>query len=130
MIVNKLNKGFQTRSDMPNSNWLNNDNYYVIPDNSPLANKIMQYFPRFDFVLDENDNLIDVVEIPKTEEELKLERIEEILSELKALDGTVDRQWEDYYIDNNKTPVDRIAVVIAEKEELRKELQELTKIEQ
>ena len=66
MIVNKLNKSFQTRSDEPNSNWLNDDNYYVIPDGSELANKIMQYFPRFDFLLDENDNVVDVVEIPKT----------------------------------------------------------------
>lgn len=125
MIVNKLNKSFQTRSDKPNSNWLNDNNYIVIPDGSELANKIMQYFPRYDFVLDENDKLIDVVEISKTEEEIKQEREVEILAELKTLDGTVDRQWEDYYIDNNKTPVDRIAVVITRKEALRKELQAL-----
>lgn len=127
MLVNKLSKGFQTRSDKPNSNWLNDDNYIVVPDGSPLANKIIKLFPRYDFVLDENDNLIDVVEIPKTQEEINQERENEILTELKKLDDTVDRQWEDYYIKWEITPVDRIAVVITKKEELRKELQNLNK---
>lgn len=127
MIVNKKNKGFQTRSDLPNSNWLGNE-WYLVEDNSPLANKIMQYFPRYDFVLDENDNVVDVVQVPKTEEEVNREKIEEIKKQLSKLDSTVDRQWEDYYIRENITPVDRIAVVITKKEELRKELQELTKV--
>lgn len=128
MIVNKTNKGFQTRSDKSNSNWLNDDNYYVIPDGSRLANKIMQLYPRYDFVLDENDNLIDIVEIPKTEEELKQERIDEIKGKLEELDEIVDRQWEDYYIVQNIQPVERIAVVISEKQELRAELQTLTEV--
>lgn len=127
MIINKLDKSFQTRSDKPNSNWLNDDNYIVIPDGSELANKAMQFFPRFDFVLDENDNVVDVVEIPKTEEEINQERIEEIKIELEKLDATVDRQWEDYYKREGITPVERIATVIAKKEELREELQTLTK---
>ena len=126
MLVNKLSKGFQTRSDKPNSNWINDDNYIVVPDGSPLANKIIELFPRYDFVLDENDNLIDVVEIPKTQEEINQERENEILTELKKLDDTVERQWEDYYIKWEITPVDRIAVVITKKEELRKELQSLS----
>ena len=126
MLVNKFNKGFQTRDDMPNSNWLG-DEWYLVPDNSELANKIMQYFPKYDFVLDEEDNLIDVVEIPKTEEEINQERIEEIKIELEKLDATVDRQWEDYYKREGITPVERIATVIAKKEELREELKTLTK---
>lgn len=64
----------------------------------------------------------------KTEEELKQERIEEIKIQLETLDGTVERQWEDYYIKWEITPVDRIAVVITQKEELRAELQNLTKV--
>ena len=52
MIIHKIEKNFQTRSDMPNSNWLN-DEWYVVPDNSELANKIMQLYPRYDFVLNE-----------------------------------------------------------------------------
>lgn len=127
MIVNKTNKSFQTRSDKPNSNWLNDDNYYVIPDNSPLANKIMQYFPRYDFVLDEKGNLIDVVEIPKTEEEINQERIVEIKTELNNLDTTINRATEDLYALTNTTPYKSTQEVIAKKEELRKELQNLTK---
>ena len=127
MLVNKENKGFQTRNDKPNSNWLG-DEWYVIPDNSPLANKIIQYFPRYDFVLDGNDNLIDVVEIPKTEEEIKQERIEDIHEELNSLDTTINRATEDLYVLTNTTPYTTIQEVIAKKEELRKELQELTKV--
>lgn len=128
MLVNKSDKSFQTRSDKPNSNWLNDDNYYVIPDNSPLANKIMQYFPRYDFVLDENDNVVDVVQTPKTEEEINQERIEEIKLELNELDKTINRATEDLYILTDLRAYDTIEAVITRKEELRKELQILTKV--
>ena len=128
MIVNKQNKGFQTRTDKPNSNWLNDNNYIVIPDNSPLANKIMQYFPRFDFVLDENDNVVDIVEIPKTDEEIKRERIEEIKAELNSLDTTINRATEDLYILTDLKAYSTIEEVIFKKEELRKELKNLTKV--
>ena len=127
MLVNKNNKSFQTRSDMPNSNWLG-DEWYLVEDNSPLANKIMQYFPRFDFVLDENDNVIDVVEIPKTEEELKQERIEEIKAELNQLDVTINRATEDLYILTDLRAYESIEKVITKKEELRAELKNLTKV--
>lgn len=86
MIVNKLNKGFQTRSDMPNSNWLN-DEWSVVPDNSELANKIMQLYPRYDFVLNDNNELIDVVEIAKTDAEIVQEQIDEIDNELTKIDS-------------------------------------------
>ena len=36
MIINKNTKKYQTRSDMPNTNWLNDD-WFVIADNSPIA---------------------------------------------------------------------------------------------
>ena len=122
MIINKINKSFQTRSDASNFNWLKSDEWVVVPDGSELANKIMQLFPRFEFVLDENDNVVDVVEVPKTEEELNQERIEEIKSELEDFDKIVDRQWEDYYIREGVMPVERIRVVISKKEKLREEL--------
>lgn len=128
MIVNKQNKSFQTRSDIPNSNWLNDDNYIVIPDGSELANKIMRYFPKYDFVLDEEDNLIDVVEIPKTEEEVNQERIEEIKAELNSLDSTINRATEDLYILTDLRAYDTIEAVIIRKEELRNELKKLTKV--
>lgn len=126
MIVNKRSKEIQTRSDMPNSNWLN-DNWYVVSDNTDLAHKIEILYPRFDFVLDENEELIDVVEIFKTQEEINEERAEEIKTQLEILDDTVDRQWEDYYIRENVTPVNRIYAVIVQKEELREELRKIKK---
>ena len=127
MIVNKLNKGFLTRSDKPNSNWLGEE-WYLVEDNSTLANKIMNLYPRYDFVLDENDNLIDVIETPKTEEEITEERIEEILQELTSLDSTINRATEDLYVLTNTTPYTTVQETINRKEELRKELQELTKV--
>lgn len=127
MIVNKITKGFQTRSDKPNSNWLNDDNHYVIPDNSPLANKIMQLFPRYDFVLDKNDNLIDVVEIPKTDAEINQKRIAEIKTELEELDATINRATEDLYNLTNTTPYKFTQEVIDRKEVLRAELKELNR---
>lgn len=126
MIVNKFDKRIATRSDMPNSNWAGDD-WHLVPDNSTLANKIMQYFPRYDFVLDEEDNLIDVIEIPKTEEEVNQERIEEIKNELNSLDTTINRATEDLYILTDLRAYDTVEQVILRKEELRKELQELTK---
>lgn len=124
MIVNLKTKRYETRSDMPNSNWRDGE-WYTLPDNSGLAKKIQRLYPRFEFVLDENGNLVDVVEIPKTQEEVNNERVEEIKTQLETLDKTVDRQWEDYYIREKVTPVNRIQVVITEKERLREELKSL-----
>ena len=125
MIVNKITKAFQTRSDKPNSNWLKSDEWYVVDDNSPIANKIQQLYPRYEFVLDEEDNLIDIVEIPKTQEEINSERAEEIKTELTELDTTINRATEDLYTLTNTTPYQKTADVIARKEELRQELKEL-----
>lgn len=87
MIVNKNNKITMTRSDMPNINWLDDD-WYVVEDNSFLANKIKILTPRYNFVLDEEGNLIDVEEIPKTEQEIKQEEIKSIDEELKEIDNS------------------------------------------
>ena len=129
MIVNKLNKAFQTRSDASNFNWLNSEDWYLVADNSPLAQKVKQLFPRFDFVLDANGNLIDVVEVPKTQEEINSERAEEIKTELTELDTTINRATEDLYTLTNTTPYQKTAEVIARKEELRQELKELKELE-
>lgn len=87
MIVNINDKSFQTRSDMPNSNWLDN-NWVALPDNSETAKKIMRLFPKFDLILDEEGNLIDVEETPKTEQEIKQEEIKSIDEELKEIDNS------------------------------------------
>jgi hypothetical protein len=59
MIINKQTKGYQTRSDKPNENWLD-ESYYLVEDGSELARKIEANYPYFDIV-DKNGQLIDVV---------------------------------------------------------------------
>lgn len=124
MIVNENTKTFQTRSDKPNSNWLD-ENWVVIPDNSHLAKKVETFFPRFDLIFDDDKNVIDVVEIPKTEEELKEERVEEIKTELSNLDNTINRATEDLYTLTETTPYESTQNVINRKIELRNELKTL-----
>ena len=126
MIVNKTNKGYQTRSDVSNFNWLKSDDWYVVQDNSQLANKIMQLYPRYEFVLDEEDNLIDVEPIPKTQEELGKERMQEIKVELNSLDIIINRATEDLYNLTNTAPYETTQNVINRKKELREELKTLT----
>lgn len=128
MLVNKITKAFQTRSDASNFNWLESEDWYVVDDNSELAQNIQKLFPRFDFVLDDNGNLIDVVEVPKTQEEINTERVEEIKNELINLDNTIDRATEDLYTLTNTTPYETIQEVINKKEELRSELHTLTEV--
>ena len=64
MILFK-NKGFTTNSDHPNDDWIGNADW-VIPDDSELAEKIISLYPNFEFVLDDDGNISDVVE-PKPE---------------------------------------------------------------
>ena len=58
MVVYK-DKHFKTRSDRPNDDFVG-DADYVVPDGSELADKIMELYPNFDFVLDADGNLADV----------------------------------------------------------------------
>lgn len=124
MLINKYTKQIFTRSDMPNTNWLGKE-WYVVKDNSMLAKKIEQLYPKFDFVLDDNGNLVDVVEVPKTQEEINSERVEEIKAELTELDNTINRATEDLYTLTKTIPYETIQQVIDKKIELRKELNAL-----
>lgn len=124
MIVNKNDKSFQTRSDKPNENWLGNE-WYVIPDESELADKVMQLFPRFDLVLDKKGNVVDVVEMAKTEEELNQERVAEIEKELEELDKIINRATEDLYSLTGAKPYETIQETINRKQELREERKKL-----
>ena len=123
MLVNKKTKGYQTRSDMPNSNWLNDD-WYVVDDNSDLAQKVAKLFPHFEFTI-EDETLVDVVETPKTQRELDEERVAEIKQELTELDSTINRATEDLYELTNTTPYASTQKVINHKKELREELKTL-----
>lgn len=122
MIINKNNKSYQIRSDAADFNWLKSDEWYIVPDNSPLAQKVQKLFPRFEFVLDDNNELIDVLEIPKTQEEINKERAEEIKTELNNLDVTINRATEDLYALTEIIPYENIQNVISRKIELRNEL--------
>ena len=125
MIVHKINKYYQTRSDKPNENWLN-DEWFVVADDSNLANKIIELYPYYDFILNESNELVDIIEREKTEEEIAENRIVEIKDRLDALDSIITRQVEQLYIDTNTMPsYAPIQEAIAEKQALRIELQQL-----
>ena len=74
MIIYK-NKSFLKMDLYPNTDWIGNADF-VIPDGSDLAEKIKATYPNFDFVFDDDGNLIDVTEIS--------EPIENIISQKKA----------------------------------------------
>ena len=59
MILYK-NKKFISNSEYPDTDWVG-DADYVIPDGSDLAEKIKGAYPYFEFIFDDDGNLIDVV---------------------------------------------------------------------
>lgn len=124
MIVNLETKAYQTRSDMPNQNWLG-EGWAVVPDGSDIANDIIKFYPRYEFIM-EDEEIIGIKEIPKTQEEIDNERVEEIKSELTDLDTTINRATEDLYTLTKTTPYASTQQVINRKIELREELKTLT----
>lgn len=60
MILYK-DKSYITNSDHPNEDWVG-DADYVIPDDSELAEKIKQLYPYFEFVFDDDGNIVDIEE--------------------------------------------------------------------
>ena len=60
MIVYK-NKQFTQIGLYPDTDWIGNADW-VIPDGSELAEKIIRLYPNFEFVLDDDGNISDVVE--------------------------------------------------------------------
>lgn len=91
MIINKKTKEIQTRYDKQNENWLNdNENFYLVDDNSNLAQKVIKFYPFFEFVLDEKNVLIDIVEntTRKNDENKKNEKKKEIEKYKKELSQT------------------------------------------
>jgi hypothetical protein len=85
MIINKETKMFQTRSDKPYENWTNDD-CFVIPDNSEIAQKIIGFYPYYDFVLDEEGNLIDIVQIEPPTNILAEQEKEQLKKQLSDTD--------------------------------------------
>ena len=60
MVIYK-DKHFKTRSDRPDDDFVGNADY-IIPDNTELAQKILYFYPNFDFVFDDDGNISDVIE--------------------------------------------------------------------
>ena len=60
MVLYK-DKRFVTRSDKPNTDFMG-DADFVVPDDSELAEKIIQLYPNFEFVFDDNGKPVDVIE--------------------------------------------------------------------
>jgi len=123
MLISKTDKNYITRSDMPNSNWIGED-YYLLDDNSELARKIIEYYPRYELITS-GDRITDVIYVEKTQEELDTERITEIHEELEKLDKEISRGLEDLYELTGKTPYQRLQYIIEIKQDLREELHEL-----
>lgn len=87
MIV-YADKGFETRSDMPNTDWTGNA-MYVVPDGSELALKIEGLYPYYEFVV-ENGVLVDVLptERPTPEPKVTLEeRVTDLEDAIAAVYG-------------------------------------------
>lgn len=61
MIINKQTRRFQTRSDCPNSCWLENvKDWYVLDDSSVLALKIRKNYPYIQLEI-EDDKIVEVI---------------------------------------------------------------------
>lgn len=147
MIINKKTKEIQTRYDKQNENWLNdNENFYLVDDNSDLAQKIKKFYPFFEFVLDEKNVLVDVLEniTRKNEENKKNEKKKEIEKYKKELLQTSDALIEcfEHFLNKitnitnitdllhiNDYPHD-IKMIFAERLEIRNKIKELESEEQ
>ncbi len=123
MIINKKDNTYQTRSDKPNENWLNDDKYYVLDDDTELAKKIILLYPFIKFKI-ENGNIVDVIdninERQKFNEyqniKIKIERLKKNLSDTdyKAIKYAEGQLLEEEY-----------APIKAERQNWRDEINEL-----
>lgn len=60
-------KSYVINPEYPNIDFTLGAALYVVEDGSDLYNKIIQYYPYFDFVTDKKGNLVDIVEVEKPE---------------------------------------------------------------
>lgn len=80
-------KRFSANSDHPNDDWIGNADW-LVPDDSELAEKIIRLYPNFEFVLDDDGNISDVVETepepkpPEITTEQRLSAMENAVEEI------------------------------------------------
>jgi len=84
MIIHKSTKSVETSSISTNKNFGNYENVFVVDDSSELGQKILINQPYFDFVLDNDGNLIDIIPIerppqqPQPLSEIETLRLEQV----------------------------------------------------
>lgn len=110
MVFNKKTHEFQTRNDAPNSNFMNDNSFIVINDNSEIANKIIKFSPYFKIIENENGEIIDVIEdkVKKEKQEfinLNLLQIEELKQKLFNTDYQAIKFAEGLISEEEYTPI-------------------------
>ncbi len=89
------NGGWQISSESPDTNYLAETDEmqpkWVVHDNSKVAAKIMSASRPWTPVEDENGELIDITEIPLSQDELNQQRADEIKYQLIELDNLAIR---------------------------------------
>lgn len=129
MIVYK-DKRFAKRQSYPDTDWIGNGDW-VIPDDSEIAEKIISLHPNFDFILDDDGKISDVIETepapvpptPPTDHE-RLEALESMFSEIGALSllgGIKMSQFYKLQIKLGKINIDDVP--LRWREQVRKELE-------
>lgn len=127
------NKGYETRSDMPASDWTGKA-AYVIPDDSVLAEKIKKLYPYYEFVINSGE-LVDIIQIDsptaeltpaeKRELEYQIRRYKEDESELLPWGGkalTVDeanKAYLEYLAEGSSKATEIQTLIIAAKSYIR-----------
>lgn len=132
MLISKDNgKSFILELSNPKENW------YVLDDNSELAEKYKKYYPHQKLIINKDGEIEDIIDESEDEETIK-EKISLLDKELKEIDNQgvtrhlenqieASETYEIIHI-NTKNLIDKKNELRAEREQLTKELQELTKV--
>ena len=83
MIIHKSTKSIEILNGFPNENFGNYENVFVVDDTNELAQKIKENTPYLEFVLDVEENLIDITPTEKpTPPPLQPSPIEQLQSQI------------------------------------------------
>ena len=124
------NGGWQISSESPDTNYLAGTDEmqprWVVHDNSEVAAKIMSTTRPWTPVEDENGSLVNIVEIPPSQDELNQQRVEEIKRQLAELDYLTTRPLRAILVGKSTDEdTDKLREIEAQAAILRAELAEL-----